>query len=189
MPADRDVTRLLADLRGGDEAALNDLFPLVYAELRALAHRQLGREGRGTLNTTAVVHEAYLRLVGNDLAPEDRRHFFNLAARAMRHIIIDHARRHLAKKRGGGAPHSMLEENDVAVEARAEELIDLNSALERLGALDERLGHVVELRFFAGLSVEETASSLGVGERTVKRDWRKARAFLFDELHGDGDPA
>jgi RNA polymerase sigma factor (TIGR02999 family) len=185
LSAGEDVTRLLASHREGDGEALNRLFPLVYGELRALAHRQLGRAGRGTLHTTAVVHEAYLRLAGPGLAAEDRGHFFNLAARAMRQILIDHARRHLARKRGGGAPHLLLDDNDVAVEARAEELIDLDAALDRLGRLDDRLNRVVELRFFAGLSVDETAEVLGVAARTVKRDWQKARAFLFDELHGD----
>ncbi|HMB70267.1 MAG TPA: sigma-70 family RNA polymerase sigma factor [bacterium] len=185
MATGEQVTRLLAALRQGDPHALGELFPLVYHELRELAHRQLRREGRGTLNTTAVVHEAYLRFLGPGFAPEDRSHFFNVAARAMRQILIDHARRHLAQKRGGGAPHTLLDENDVAVETRAEELIDLDTAMGRLGQLDERLSRVVELRFFAGLSVDETADTLGIGVRTVKRDWRKARAFLYAELHGD----
>ncbi len=185
MAAGKEVTRLLAALREGDQEALNALFPLVYGELRALAHRQLGRGGRGTLNTTAVVHEAYMRLAGPGFAPEDRGHFFNVAARAMRQILIDHARRHLAGKRGGGAPHTLLEDCDVAVDARAAELIDLDSAMDRLGRLDERLKRVVELRFFAGLTVDETSDVLGIAVRTVKRDWQKARAYLYAELHGD----
>lgn len=186
MTRDPAVTRLLADLRRGDPDALGALFPLVYADLRDLARRQL-RGARGTLNTTAVVHEAYLRFAGNDgVLPSDRAHFFAIAARAMRQIVIDHARRHLAAKRGGGAPHTLLDEAQVAVEDRAEELLDLHAALERMETLDARLGRVVELRFFAGLSVEETAEALSVSAITVKRDWRKAKAFLYRELHGAG---
>lgn len=192
MASDPGITQLLAALREGDAEALDVLFPLVYRELREMAHRQLARGGRGTLNTTAVVHEAYLRFAERDgISPSDRIHFFALAARAMRQILIDHARRRLAKKRGGGAPHDLLDDRDIAVEARATELLDLDRALERLGVLDERLARVVELRFFSGMSVEETAEALDVAPRTVKRDWRKARAFLFRELHGadgaDGD--
>lgn len=184
MPRKPEITRLLASLQNGDPEALNALFPLVYADLRDLAHRQL-RGARGTLNTTAVVHEAYLRFAGNDgLAPNDRGHFFALAARAMRQIVIDHARRHLAQKRGGGASHTLLQEADLAVEASAGELLDLHLALERMEGLDARLGRVVELRFFAGLSMEEVAEVLSVSVITVKRDWRKAKAFLFRELRG-----
>jgi RNA polymerase sigma factor (TIGR02999 family) len=184
MPRDPQITQLLASLHEGDPDALNALFPLVYADLRELARRQL-RGARGTLNTTAVVHEAYLRFAGNeDVAPRDRGHFFALAARAMRQIVIDHARRHLAKKRGGGAPLAPLDDADLAVESQAGELIDLHAALERMEALDARLGRVVELRFFAGLSVEEAAEAMDVSPITVKRDWRKAKAFLYRELRG-----
>jgi RNA polymerase sigma factor (TIGR02999 family) len=185
MPRDPEITRLLASLQDGDAEALNALFPIVYADLRSLARNQLRGGARGTLNTTAVVHEAYLRFAGNEgLAVRDRGHFFALAARAMRQIVIDHARRHLAGKRGGGAAHTLLEDADVAVESRAGELLDLHAALGRLEALDARLGRVVELRFFAGLSVEEAAAAMDVSAITVKRDWRKAKAFLYRELHG-----
>lgn len=168
---------------------MDELFPIVYNELRGVARRQ--RRGGGapeTLNTTAVVHEAYLKLIGSEsAAPSDRVHFFALAAKAMRQILVDHARMHMAKKRGGGATHFELEERDLPVESRAAEILELERAVERLAALDERLVRVVELRFYSGLSVEESAELLGVHARTVKRDWRKARAFLYRELHDD-DP-
>jgi len=184
MPRNPEITRLLAGLHDGRPDALNALFPLVYADLRDLARRQL-RGARGTLNTTAVVHEAYLRFAANEgVTAKDRAHFFALAARAMRQIVIDHARRHLAKKRGGGAARTELGDAVVAVESRAGELLDLHAALARMETLDARLGRVVELRFFAGLSVEEAAEALDVSPITVKRDWRKAKAFLYRELHG-----
>jgi len=184
MPtSEGDITRILASLREGDPDALGSLFPIVYGELRELAHGQLAGHRRGTLSTTAVVHEAYLKLLGSqNVDAGNRAHFFSLAARAMRQIMIDYARARLAKKRGGGAAHDVLDAVDVPVEDRAGELLDLDRALARLGALDERLARLVELRFFAGLSVEETAELTGVSPRTVKRDWQKARAFLHDAL-------
>jgi len=184
MSRDPSLTRLFADLRAGNADALNALFPLVYADLRSLARRHLRGE-RGTLHTTAVVHEAYLRFSQNaGVTPSDRAHFFAIAARAMRQIVVDHARRRLAKKRGGGAAHTLLEDAFLAIDDRAGELLDLHAALERMESLDERLGRVVELRFFAGLSVEEAAEALEVSPITIKRDWRKAKAFLYRELHG-----
>lgn len=183
MTAQSEVTRLLAALREGDGEALDRLFPLVYAELRRIAHGQLSRKGPSTLQTTAVVHEAYLKLAtGAGTAPRDRGHFFAVAATAMRQILVDHARAHLRQKRGSGAEHLQLDERDIPVEDRAAELVELDLALSRLAELDERAARVVELRFFGGLAVEETAEALGVSERTVKRDWREARAFLFREL-------
>jgi RNA polymerase sigma factor (TIGR02999 family) len=188
--SDGDITRILASLRDGDPDALGSLFPIVYAELREIAHRQLAGHQRGTLSTTAVVHEAYLKLVGSETVDVgNRAHFFSLAARAMRQIMIDYARKRLAKKRGGGVPRDLLGDRAIAIEDRAGELLDLDRALERLMTLDERLGRLVELRFFAGLSVEETAVLLEVSPRTVKRDWQKARAFLYDDLHGGEAPA
>jgi RNA polymerase sigma factor (TIGR02999 family) len=179
-----EVTRLLGELRAGDSAALNALFPLVYSDLRRLAHRQL-RGPRATLHTTAVVHEAYLRFARNEgVIPKDRGHFFALAAQAMRQIVVDHARRRLAQKRGGDAERAELDDAHIAVDARAGELLDIHAALSRMETLDPRLGRVVELRFFAGLSVEETAEALDVSAITIKRDWRKAKAFLYRELHG-----
>lgn len=177
------VTRLLSGLRQGDPAALDALFGLLYEELRSLAHRQL-RGARGTLGTTAVVHEAYLKLIGSDASAQDRAHFFALAARVMRQILVDHARARRALKRGGEAAHIPLEDAHVASggEASAEALLELEAALGALQAVDERLVRMVELRFFVGLEVEETAEILGLTARTLRRDWRKARAFLHAAL-------
>jgi len=168
----------------GDESALDRLLPLVYAELRRIAHGQrAGRASDLTLNTTAIVHEAYLKLAHSAAAtPKDRGHFFAVAATAMRQILIDHARARLARKRGDGADHVSLEDHDAVVDQRASELVDLDAALRRLEQVDERAARVVELRFFGGLSVEEAAEALGIGARTVKREWRAARAFLFREM-------
>ena len=186
--AQGEVTQLLIAIREGDRRALDRLFPIVYEELRSSAHRQLARGRPGdTLQTTALVHEAYLKLAGAQ-APDwnDRCHFFAVAARAMRQIIVDYARAQAADKRGGGAPKLTLDEQRVAVEERAHELVALDRALTRLDALNDRLARVVELRFFGGLSVEETADVMKLSERTVKREWRKARAFLFDALQREG---
>jgi RNA polymerase sigma factor (TIGR02999 family) len=171
-------------LKRGDEDAFNELFSLVYRDLRAIAHRALKR-GRPdqTLQTTALVHEAYLRLVDQSRADwQDRGHFFSVAATAMRHILIDYARNRHAKKRGGGARPIELDEPLLRVEARGEELIALDAAITRLSEMSARLGRVVELRFFGGLSVEETAEVLELAPRTVKRDWRIAKAFLYQSM-------
>jgi len=166
-------------------------FRLVYDELREVAHRHLERETDGhTLSTTALVHEVYLRLKDRD-AFNDRVHFFAMAARAMRRVLVDHARRHQAAKRGHGARRVPLDAIDgfagegLAVEARAELLVALDEALERLAALDARQAQVIELRFFGGLTEEETAQSLGIGLRTAKRDWAKARSWLYQALYPD----
>ena len=189
MPGSKgDITEILGLLRSGDPQALEALFPIVYGELRHIAHRQLSGHQPGTLSTTAVVHEAYLKLAGSQsVSAGDRAHFFSLAARAMRQILIDNARRKLAKKRDAGAAPELLDGGTVAVEQRAAELLDLDRALARLAELDERLARIVELRFFAGLSVEETATLLDVSPRTVKRDWQKARAYLYDDLQRGSD--
>jgi RNA polymerase sigma factor (TIGR02999 family) len=180
-----DITNLLDSVREGNRDALDALFPIVYAELRSLACRQLRAHRRATLSTTAVVHEAYLKLIGSRvLDAQNRMHFFSIAARAMRQILVDHARLHLARKRGLGAEHVELDHTAIQIEDRAKELVDLDRALGGLQELDERLSRVVEVRFFAGLSVEETAELLDVSPRTIKRDWRRARAYLFSELHG-----
>jgi RNA polymerase sigma factor (TIGR02999 family) len=187
-PKSGDITRLLLAIGEGDRDALNQLFPIVYAELRALAHRQLGRLRPGdTLQTTALVHEAYLKLLGT-AHPDwhDRRHFFAVASRAMRQIIVDYARTQAAQKRGGHVPALTLDEQQVPVADRAHELVLLDGALTELAALSERPARIVELRFFGGLSVEETAVVMNLSERTVKREWQKARAFLFDALRRDG---
>ena len=186
MPPDGDITGLLAAFRDGDRGALDRLFPIVYKELRERAHRQLaGRRSGDTLSTTALVHEAYLKLTGSaHQTYEDRIHFFAVASRAMRQILVDYARRHAAAKRGSGDRPLSLDPEAVPGPGRAEELLELDEALARLERLDERLGRVVELRFFGGLSVEEVGDAMGVSPRTVKRDWRKARAFLYQTIRG-----
>lgn len=182
--ADLDITERLIAARAGDPGALNALLPAVYDALRAMAHRRLGsRSGDRTLDTTSLVHETYLRLFDPARADlRDRRHFFAVAAIAMRHIVIDHARRRTAARRGGGAAHVPLDEERIVVDRDAELLLSLDEAVTRLASVSERLARVVELRYFAGLSVEETADVLGVDARTVKRDWRKARALLHESL-------
>jgi RNA polymerase sigma factor (TIGR02999 family) len=184
-----DVTALLAAVRAGDAAAGRALFEIVYSDLKRVARRQLGGGG-ATLSTTALVHEAFLRLARpGALAQNDRAHFFAVASRAMRQILVDHARRKSADKRGGGALALELDEGRVAAaDGRADEMVALDAALERLEALDERLARVVELRFFGGLTLEEVAGALAVTERTVNRDWRKARAFLYREIAGEPAP-
>ncbi len=181
-PISEDVTALLDALRQGNAEAFDDLYAAVHGELRRMAH--VVRKGRGsdTLNTTALVHEAYERLVPlKKLEWESRRHFFRAAARAMRFILIDYARKSMAEKRGGGMS-VVFEEEVHAAPVRAEELVALDDALLRLEALDVRQARIVECRYFAGLTVEETAEVLHISTPTVKRDWRSARAWLADEL-------
>jgi RNA polymerase sigma factor (TIGR02999 family) len=174
---------LLQAWRDGDGNAPRELFALVYAELRAVAARQLRRRSLRAGGVTSIVHEAYLKLAGHSqLDVKDRGHFFALAAKAMRQILLDQARRRLAGKRGGGRPEEALDEGALAVAARASEFLDLEEALTRLESLEPRLARLVELRYFAGLSVEEAAQAEGRSPRTVKRDWEKARAFLRREL-------
>ncbi|HMU62224.1 MAG TPA: sigma-70 family RNA polymerase sigma factor [Gemmatimonadales bacterium] len=182
------MTELLHQAGAGDPTAAAAVFPLVYDELRQLAHRQLRRESSGhSLNTTALVHEAYLKLVDQTRAQiRDRAHFFAVAATAMRRILVDHARRHGAAKRGAGAKRVPLEMVDgLAPDERADLLVALDTALVRLAALDERQARVVECRFFGGLTEEETAEALGTSTRTVKRDWAKARSWLYQALYPD----
>jgi len=182
------ITELLEAWRNGNGDAARSLVPLVYEELRVLARRQLAGNRTETLRTTALVHEAYLKLGRHSrLAVEDRHHFFAIAGKAMRQLIVDHARRRSAEKRGGKVALVSLEDADAPIAARAAEIVALNQALDRLSDVDEWLARVVELRFFAGLSVEETADALDCSPRTIKRDWRKARAFLHREL-AEGRP-
>jgi len=177
-----DITAILVAARGGERAALDEVFARVYEEIRRIASGQLARAGRASLSTTAVVHEAYLKLVRSPAIDyADRRHFYAVAATAMRQILLNHARAKAALKRDGGQRLS-LDRAELAVEDHAAELLALDAALDRLAALDPRLVRVVELRFYAGLTVEETAEVLGVTDRTVKRDWRAARAFLHGQL-------
>jgi RNA polymerase sigma factor (TIGR02999 family) len=179
-----DITALLKDLEGGDISAVDVLLPRLYDELRILAHSQLRRERAGhTLATTALVHEAYLKLVQQDSVDwKNRAHFLSVAALAMRRILINYANSRLAEKRGGGAPIVTLEEGDVARPVRAEELVALDEALERLADIDGRQASVVTYRFFGGLTQQEIAEVLGVSVPTVRRDWRIARAWLSREV-------
>ncbi len=187
MSKPTDVTTLLISIREGAPRALEELFDLVYPELRRVAHRERARGPGATMNTTAVVHEAYLKLVGAaHLEIRDRAHFFAVAATAMRQLLVDQARRKLAQKRGGGAPVLELDSRALSVDDPGAVMIDLDRALDRLRELNERLVDVVSLRFFAGLEEREVGELLGVNERTVRRDWRKARAFLYHELYGSG---
>src|SRR5262245_1213226 len=172
----QDITALLLAWRAGDGSALDNLFPHVYEEMRRIAHRQLGRERPDhILSTTALVHEAYLKLVDHSrLQWNDRAHFFAIAARAMRRILVDQARRRGALKRGGARERVSLEDAPLSTEQRAETLLALDDALVRLAAVDERVSRVVECRFFGGLTEEETAQALGITARTVRRDLAKA---------------
>jgi RNA polymerase sigma factor (TIGR02999 family) len=178
------VTQLLSEWSNGDEAALDKLFPLVHPELHRLAHHYMSRERPGhTLQTTAVLNEAYLQLVDNSQAVwQGRTHFIAAAAQIMRHIMVDHARKHQSLKRGGGALKVTLDEGALITETRAQELLDLDAALERLAVQDARKSQIVELRYFGGLTVEETAQFLKLSQRTVEREWTAAKAWLYREL-------
>jgi RNA polymerase sigma factor (TIGR02999 family) len=183
------VTRLLAGMREGDRGAFDSLVPLIYAELHELARRQRRAwHGNHTIDTTALVHEAYLKLVGREQAAGNRSHFFAVAARAMRHILCNYARERRRQKRGGGAPLLSLDELQhppgtiVFDEGDAEQLSALEDALVRLEHIDPRQARVVECRFFGGLTIEDTAEALGVSPATVKRSWAMARAWLYREL-------
>jgi len=191
-PSPQEVSQLLLAWSDGDQSALDKLVPLVYAELRRLASHYMSRERAGhSLQTTALVNEAYLRLVDyKRMRWEGRAHFFAVSAQLMRRILVEHARSHRYLKRGGGAPRVSLEEAAVISEERAADLVALDDAIESLAAIDQRKSRVVELRFFGGLSVEETAEVLKVSPLTVMRDWSTAKAWLYRELsQGSGDEA
>jgi RNA polymerase sigma factor (TIGR02999 family) len=181
-----DVTQLLVAFREGDRAAFDRLVPLVYDDLRRIARGHLRRWRPGeTLDTTGLVHEAYLKLVDQSRADwRDRTHFLAVCARAMRHVVVDYARRRAAAKRGGGAHAEELDEGRVAAAAQSEGMLALDLALTRLAEKSERLARVIECRFFAGLSEEETAEALGVSLRTAQREWLRARKWLREELRG-----
>jgi RNA polymerase sigma-70 factor (ECF subfamily) len=185
-PLDQDVTKLLIQWSKGDSDALDALVPLVYDELRRLAQLYLSREKPGhTLSSTALVHEAYLRLVQQkDVTWQNRAHFFGVAARMMRRILVDHARRRGYAKRGGGALTLSLDETIAPAPEREISLVALDEALDSLAKLDERQSRMVELRFFGGLTIEETSEVLGVSAPTVKREWASARAWLYREISG-----
>jgi RNA polymerase sigma factor (TIGR02999 family) len=179
-----DITRILATLSDRDRSAASDLLPIVYHELRSLAGRLMEDErGDHTLQATAVVHEAYLRLLSTEPQKwNDRAHFFRVAAAVMRHVLVDHARGRNRVKRGGGVVTLPLDEAVALFEERAIDLVALDEALEKLAALDKRKARVVELRFFAGLGVEETAETLGISPRAVKSDWQFAKLWLLREV-------
>jgi RNA polymerase sigma factor (TIGR02999 family) len=183
-----DVTRILHRLRAGDPGAEGDLWPVVYSELRIVAERQLQKEyGGGSINATALVHEAFLRLVDPQAIEwRDRAHFFGIAARAMRQTLVDQARRRLADKRGGGQIPVSLSQVDLGIEIPLEDLVALDEALDRLDQMSPRLRQMVEYRFFGGMTEAEVAGLLGVTERTVQRDWARARAWLYKELYPNG---
>jgi RNA polymerase sigma-70 factor (ECF subfamily) len=183
----KEVTQLLGDWSGGDEAALGKLIPLVQPELHRLAHHYMSRERAGhTLQTTALLDEAYLRLVDHTKPLwQNRTHFVAAAAQLMRRIMVDHARERHALKRGGGALKVTLDEAAAVTETRSEELLALDDALERLAAQDARKSQIVELRYFGGLTVEETAEFLKLSQRRVEREWNMAKAWLYRTLSGE----
>jgi RNA polymerase sigma factor (TIGR02999 family) len=190
----QEITRLLADWGGGDAQALERLTPLVYAELRRIARRQMRDERAGhTLQATALVNEAFIRLAGGDgPAWQGRSHFYAVCAQVMRHVLIDHARAHARDKRGGGAPHVELDEAAFVAGAGragadASRLLALDEALRGLEEVDAQKARVVELRYFAGLSIEEAAEVLGVSPTTVRREWRRAKAWLYRALAGEAE--
>ena len=185
------ITGLLAQLRDGDDSALHRLFPLVYEELRGIAHSQRRRQARhDTMNTTALVHEAYIKLVGNEAHGfKNRAHFLAIAATAMRQILIDYARQRAAAKRGGGEAVISFDAIEAAVDSetgfsenRALALLALDKALSRLRQQEERQSRIVECRIFGGMSIEETAQALAISVSTVKREWAQAQAWLYREL-------
>lgn len=191
---EQEITDALSALRRGAPEAMDQLMPLVYRKLKRIAHRQLGAEAGGhTLSTTAVVHEAYMRLAGQANAQwVDRGQFFAIAARTMRRILIDYARQHQAARRGGQGRSAVAldflehgESTAISIPERADSLLALDEALDELRRMDERLASVVECRFFAGLNEVETSEALGISQRTVSRDWRMARAWLHEALRDD----
>ena len=180
----QNVTRLLRNWSQGDENAASELFPIVYDELRRLARRYMRDERPGhTLQTTALIHEAYLRLVDQRRTQwQNRAQFFAVAAQMMRRILVDYARSRAYQKRGGACVNLPLEENAAVAPERGQEIVALDSALERLAAIDARKARIVELRYFGGLEIQEIADVLGISAVTVTRDWKMAKAWLHQEL-------
>jgi len=185
----QNITELLAGYGRGDKEALDQLMPIVYDELRRQAARYLRREqAHNTLQTTALIHEAYVRLVDQrNVQWQNRAHFFGIAAQLMRRILVDHARAKKRVKRGGSDVRVSLDDATVAVKGQDLDVVALDEALERLAQIDEQQSRVVELRFFSGLTVEETAEVMHISKATVKRDWSMAKAWLHRELSGDTD--
>lgn len=185
-PQEHEITQLLAKWSDGNQAALDELYPLVYEELHRLARRYMSRERKGhTLQTTALINEAYVRLVDQrNVQWANRSHFFAISAQIMRRILIDHARRHAYAKRGGGARQVSLDETAAIIQDNLSEFLRLDEALTSLAQLDPRRSQVVELRYFGGLNNEEIADVLKISENTVIRDWNMARAWLYRQLSG-----
>ncbi len=180
-----DITQMLIELTDGNREVVNEILPLIYAELKKIAGNYLRKErGNHTLQPTALVHEAYMKLIDQkQVRWQNRSHFFGIAAQVMRRILMDHARKHKAEKRGGEGENLSLEEDFIVIDkGRSAELLALDEALENLAEIDEAKARIVELRYFGGLSVEETAEVLGVSEITVKRHWRMAKAWLYGQL-------
>ena len=180
-----EVTRLLAEWSSGDQSALNKMMPLVYAELHRIAQRAWSQQSHNnTLQPTALINEAYLKLANaENVSFQDRCHFFAVACKAMRQILVNHAKSRLSDKRGGGVANVSLDDVQPVVHQEAAEIVALNEALEALHAVDPRKSMVVEMRYFGGLSIEETAEAMGVSVRTVIRDWRLARSWLIREMN------
>jgi RNA polymerase sigma-70 factor (ECF subfamily) len=190
-PQPSEVTRLLKDWGNGDSTALDQLMPIVYAELRAVAARYLRRERQDhTLQPTALVHEAYLRLIDQKQVEwQNRAHFVGVAAQMMRRILVDHAKSHNRAKRGGGALRVTLDDAVALADERADDLLELDAALTALEAFDERKSRVVEMKYFGGLSVEETAEVLKVSVITIARDWKLAKAWLYTTINDNREHA
>ncbi len=189
MENTHDVTQLLLKWSQGDREAMEELLPMVYRELQKIAHRYLNKErGEHTLQTTALVHEAYLKLIDqNRVQWQNRAHFFGIAAQAMRRILVDNARQRLANKRGSGAEKISIDDKEIDIsDEKASNLVELDFALKKLAELDPNKARLVELRYFGGLSLEETAEVLGVSRPTVIRQWRLAKAWLYKEIAGEG---
>jgi RNA polymerase sigma factor (TIGR02999 family) len=188
--ADPDVTELLLRWNAGDSQALENLTPLVYKDLRRLAGDALGRESPGhTLSATALVHEVYLRLIDQRRVRwENRAHFFGAAAHIMRRVLVDHARAKTAAKRGGSSTKIAIEDDAAIVGGLAEDIVDLDMALNRLAAVDDRKARVVEMKFFGGMTNLEVATALGISDATVERDWKMARAWLINAVGGSRTP-
>lgn len=185
MQTSHEVTQLLIKWSNGNKEAFEELLPLVYRELQKIAHRYLSRErNSNTLQTTALVHEAYIKLIDqNRVQWQNRAHFFGIAAQAMRRILVDNARQRLADKRGKGAEKLSIDEGLIDIsDERAGNLVDLDDALKKLAEIDVQKSRLVELRYFGGLSIEETAEVLGVSVATVNRQWRTAKAWLYNEI-------
>jgi RNA polymerase sigma factor (TIGR02999 family) len=186
-PDQGNVTQILIDLSGDDRTAVDRLLPLIYNELKTLAHRQhLRFSGVETLNTTALVHEAYIKLVDHEHQNwKNRGHFFGVAAQAMRHILVDYVRARNSQKRGGGQAHVPLDEGLIMTDAEADDLLALDDALSSLEKLNPRQSRIVECRFFGGMTIEETAAVLDISTATVKRDWSLAQLWLFKTIQQD----